>query len=179
MSESAYYGFSGDINDQAVTRIASALNLAVNEGKDAVHLALSSMGGYVASGIYLYNHMRALPIPVHAYNVGSICSIAVAIFVAADSRYCSEHATFMIHPTAFPNLQGMTWERLQASTASALADDERTERILRQRTGLPDELLNARRFRDVHLSPKEALAHGLVHGVAEFKIPAGQTILQI
>ena len=174
-----YYAFTGMIDDNGATRIGLALNAAVNEGCDVIHLAMNSQGGLVSSGIYLYNHIRALPAKVIAYNIGSVSSIAVAVFVAAAERYCSQNAMFMIHPTAFPNLTGMTWERLRTMTDAALADDERTERILRDNTGLTEEHLQARRFSDVHIGPDAARNHGLVHGIAEFQVPKGFQILQI
>lgn len=174
-----YYGFTGSIDDQSVTRIATALNGAVNSNNDVVHLAFNSLGGYIAPGVYLYNHIRSLPLLVVTYNIASCASIAVAAFVGAGERYCSSHSTFLIHPTAFPNLQGMTWERLKTSTDSALADDERTEAILRERTRLPDQLLNARRTRDVHIGPGDALTHGLVNGITEFQVPQGRQMFQI
>jgi hypothetical protein len=126
-TKAAYYGFTGLIDSNGATRIATALNAAVNNGCDEVHLVMSSLGGYVADGIYLYNHMRALPVKVVAYNAGSIASIAVAVFVSATERYCSAHALFMIHPTTMPSREGMTWGHLESSLQAALAEDQRTE----------------------------------------------------
>lgn len=175
----AYFGFTGSIESNGVSRIAAAFNEAANNGYDEAHLCFSSLGGYVADGIYLYNHIRSLPIRIVAHNIGSVSSIAVAVFVAADQRYCSAHSVFMIHPTQFQPQEGMSAERLQSTLDAALADDQRTESILRERTRLPDELLNARRFRDVHIGPDAALEHGLVHGIAEFALPHGVQIIQI
>lgn len=175
----AYFGYSGMIDSNGATRIASALNQAVNNNFDQVYLCLSSLGGYVADGIYLYNHIRGLSIDVTTHNVGSVSSIAVAMFLAADHRLCSAHSMFLIHPTSFPPQEGMTAERLQSTLDAALADDQRTESILRERTGLPDDLLNARRARDVHITPQIALDHGLVHGISEFSLPKGNQIIQI
>lgn len=53
-----FYGFTGMIDDDGATRLTAALNLAVNEGVEEVHLCMSSLGGYVHSGIFVYNHMR-------------------------------------------------------------------------------------------------------------------------
>ena len=72
-----------------------------------------------------------------------------------------------------------TAERLQSTLDAALADDERTESILRERTRFPDDFLDARRTRDVHITPDIALAHGLVDGIAEFALPKGNQIIQI
>ncbi|MEQ8747837.1 ATP-dependent Clp protease proteolytic subunit [Pyruvatibacter sp.] len=176
----AYFGFTGHIEPNGVTRIAAALNQAHNDNYDEVHLCFSSMGGFVADGIYLYNHMKSLPLRVVAHNMGSVCSIAVAVFCGAAKRYCSQHAMFMIHPTVInASAEGMSAERLQHSLQSTLADDSRTEDILRERTTLPDDLLQARRFRDVHITPSEALKFGLVHAVQEFTLPKGHQIIQI
>ena len=175
----AYLGYTGPIDSSGVGRIASALNKAVNDRFDEAQLCFSSLGGYVADGIYLYNHIRGLPINVVAHNIGSVSSISVAVFVAANERYCSPYAMFMIHPTIMPSQEGMSSERLQSSLNAALADDTRTENILRERAAIPEEILVARRFKDVYITPKEAVIYGLVHAVKEFKLPAGHQITQI
>lgn len=174
-----FYGFSGMIDDNGVTRLATAFNLAVNEGFEEVHLCISSLGGYVHSGIYLYNHIRALPLRVVMYNVGSVASIAVAIFAAADERYCSEHGVFMIHPTAVNPQAGMTATLLQSSLNSALADDLRTENILRERANIPENVLADRKAKDVYITPRDAAAYGLVNEVREFSLPDGHQIFQV
>ncbi|WP_416896314.1 MAG: ATP-dependent Clp protease proteolytic subunit [Minwuia sp.] len=179
-SKIAFFGFTGAIDPNGASRIAAAMNHAVNNDFDEVVLSFSSNGGYVADGIFLYNHIQSLPIKVTIYNTGSVSSIAVAIFVAAETRYCSQHSMFMIHPTMlFPGQDGMTSERLQASLNAALFDDSRTEEILRNRTSLPQEVLNARRFKDFYIRPQDAVDWGLVNGVREFSLPNGNQITQI
>jgi hypothetical protein len=62
---------------------------------------------------------------------------------------------------------------------AALADDTRTENILRERAAIPEEILVARRFKDLYITPKEAQIYGLVHGVKTFALPKGHQIIQI
>jgi ATP-dependent Clp protease, protease subunit len=175
----AYFGFTGMIEPAGVGRIAGALNSAVNSGIATVHLSFSSNGGYVADGIYLHNHIRALPLHLIIYNTGSVGSIAVSVFLAGHERYCSQHAMFMIHPTTMGSAEGMSARRLQSTLDAALADDDRTDNILRQYSAIPDDVLTARRFSEVHISPREAVEFGLVQGVREFSLPQGQNIVQI
>lgn len=174
-----FYGFSGVIDDEGVTRLASAFNLAVNEGTEEVHLCISSPGGLVHSGIYLYNHIRALPLRVVMYNIGSVASIAVAIFVAAEERYCSPHGVFMIHPTSLQPQAGMTAPLIQTYLNAALADDVRTEEILRERTRIPDTALSDRRSKDVYITAQEAVAFGIVDALRDFTLPKGHQIFQV
>jgi ATP-dependent protease ClpP protease subunit len=86
---------------------------------------------------------------------------------------------FMIHPTVIPSQEGMGAERLQSALDAALADDTRTENILRERARIPERLLVERRTRDVHINPKDAAEYGIVHGVREFVLPRGNQIVQI
>jgi hypothetical protein len=60
-----------------------------------------------------------------------------------------------------------------------LAEDDRTEDILRQRTTLPEELLSARRTTEVYIRPDEAIKYGLVDAVCDFSLPQGNAIVQI
>jgi ATP-dependent protease ClpP protease subunit len=60
-----------------------------------------------------------------------------------------------------------------------LADDARTENILRERTSLTEDLLAKRRATDVYITPEEAIRFGLVQGVREFTLPKGQQVIQI
>ncbi len=174
----AWFGFTGMIEPGGVGRIAGALNAAVNDGIETVHLSFSSNGGYVADGIYLHNHIRALPLHLIIYNTGSVGSIAVSVFLAAHERYCSRHAMFMIHPTTM-NAEQMSARRLQSALDAALADDDRTDNILRQYSTIPDDVLAARRHSEVHIAPHQAVEFGLVQGVREFALPKGQDIVQI
>lgn len=175
----AYFGFTGPIEPGGVGRLAGALNSAVNEGVERVYLAFSSNGGYVADGVYLYNHIRALPLHLVIYNTGSVGSIAVSVFLAAQERYCSTHAMFMIHPTTMGHSDKMSARRLQSTLDAALADDDRTDNILRERSRISALVLEARRYSEIHISPMQAVEYGLVDAVREFALPKGQQIIQI
>lgn len=175
----SYLGFAGAIDSAGTARLAAALSNAVNTGCDEAHLCLSSLGGYVADGIYLYNHIRSLPIKVVAHNVGSVSSIAVTVFLAARERYCSSHAMFMIHPTVISSQNGMGAEHLQSALDAALADDRRTENILRECTRIPTRILAERLTKDVHITPAQAAEYGIVHRVREFMLPPHSQFIQV
>ena len=178
--KTAYYGFTGVIEPATATRIAAAFNHAVNQGCEAIYLCLSSTGGYVADGIFLYNHIRSLSANVTINNTGTVMSIATALYVSADVRHCSKHGMFMIHPTQMPAIHNsMQAEQLQSSLTAALADDQRTENILRERTTIPKSTLANRRFKEVYITANEAVKFGLAHNIVEFRLPKGNEIIQI
>lgn len=176
----AYLGFNGMIDQNSVTRICSYFNEVINQGFERINFAFSSLGGYTADGIYLYNHIRALPLPITIHATGNIASIAVAIYLAGETRLCSEHVIFMMHPTSVPSsAEGMSWERLQSAMNGALAEEKRTDNILRDRTSVPDDIIGARSVREVHFSPEDAVKYSIAHEIKELSLPHGTRIVQI
>jgi ATP-dependent Clp protease, protease subunit len=178
--KTAYFGFAGIIDYNGVTKLCAALNLACNKQYDEVYLCFSSLGGTIADAVFLYSHISALPIDITIHNTGTVASAAVTAFVGADKRYCSPHGMFLIHPTTLgPFQEAMPSERLQAALNAALAEDGRTENILREHTSIPDGILKDRRVKDVWIVPSDALKFGLVSEIKEFSLPKGNEIIQI
>ena len=176
----AYLGYCGLIDSAGVTKIAGAMNSVINDATYAsLYLCVTSNGGYVGDGVYLYNHIRSLPKPVTMHNTGTIASIATTLFAAGERRICSPNSVFMMHPIHVPGAGAMATTPLEAALKAAMADEERTERILRARTSIPDDILDARRRSDVYLAADDALKYGLVHEIAEFTLPAGCQVFQL
>ena len=176
----AYLGYCGVIDSAGVTRIAQAINAAVNQQYDCVYLCFTSIGGYVGDGIYLYHHIKSLPMPLTIHNTGTVASIATTLFVAGEKRLCSPNAIFMIHPVAVgTQAQSLSSAPLVTALQAALADEERTDAILRDRTKMPAEVLDARRKGDIYITAQKALEYGLVHEIGDFSLPAGNQIFQI
>jgi ATP-dependent protease ClpP protease subunit len=176
----AYLGYCGLIDSAGVTRIAQTLNAAVNGNYDEVYLCFTSAGGYIGDGIYLYNHIKALPIPLTIHNTGTVASIATTIFVGAKRRLCSPNAMFMMHPVAVgAKAQSLAIKPLMESLQAAISDETRTESILRAHTNFPDTILSQRRETDVYIPAQDALSYGLVHEIVEFTLPSGNQIVQI
>jgi ATP-dependent Clp protease protease subunit len=175
-----HLSFCGPVDSHGASRLADALNSAVNRGAQHVYLTLSSPGGYVADGVFLYNHIRGLPLAVDMHNIGSVSSIAVVVFLAARRRYAARHAAFLIHPTTVAaGHASLAPAPLRSALDTAIAEDRRTEEILRAHTRLPEELIEARRHGDVFLSADEAIRYGLCDDVREFALPSGRQILHI
>jgi len=172
-----YMGYCGPIDTPGVGRIASAFNEAVNQQFDAVHMTFTSNGGFVSDGIYLYNHIRSLPLAVTIHNSGMVASIAASIFVAAERRTACSNAMFMIHPV-HTQANG-AHAALRSTLESAIADEERIDAILKERAAIPDDVLDQRRSVDLFFAAQKALEYGLIHEVTDFTLPAGNQIFNI
>jgi ATP-dependent Clp protease protease subunit len=168
-SNIAYAVFAGPIDQAAVQRIFAGITTGTVNKVEEVHVLFHSHGGNVADGVCLYNFFRSLPLNLVLYNVGHVCSAATIAFLGAKKRKTSAYATFMIHRTqSVP--QAATAERLHAIAHSVVADDERTEAILRQSLTLTDDQWAVHRSADLWLTAKEAVACGLAE-IGEFAPP--------
>ena len=174
-----YIGFCGLIDSDGVGRIAGTLNQAVNDYYDAVHMTFTSPGGYVSDGIYLYHHIRSLPLSVSIHNMGMVGSIATTIYAAADRRVASSNSMFMIHPVQNTANGNLAHENLESLLHSARADEERIDSILRERAAIPDGVLARRRSVDIFFTAQEALEFGLVHEISDFVLPPGNQIFHL
>lgn len=174
-----YVGFCGPIDTAGVGRIAAAFNEAVNQQFDAVHMTFTSNGGFVSDGIYLYNHIRSLPLQVTIHNMGMVASIAASIYAAADKRTACNNAMFMIHPVHTQPNGALAHAALRSTLESAIADEERIDAILKERTAIPDDILTQRRSVDLFFAAQKALEYGLVHEITDFALPTGNQVFNI
>jgi ATP-dependent Clp protease protease subunit len=172
-----YATFAGPIDQSSIQRIFQGLAGAMTTGVTHVHLLFQSLGGAVSDGICLYNYFRAVPIDLTLYNVGGVSSIATIAFLGAKKRKTSAYATFMIHRTQSP-AQSATSERLNAIAHSVVADDERTEAILRQHLKLSKDQWAVHKNADLWLTAKEAINCGLAEG-GEFAPPPRTPIFNV
>jgi len=52
----------------------------------------------MTAGFALYFFLKSLPLPLITWNVGSVESVGVAIFLAGHKRYACPGTRFLIHP---------------------------------------------------------------------------------
>jgi len=144
-------------------------------GAKRVTLAINSPGGQVVSGIAMYNTLRAVPFEVVTHNIGNVDSISNVVFLGGGERYMCAASTFMFHGVGFdcqPN-QRLEEKALRTTLDAVLADQKRMSGIIADRTRLSVEdcmkLFKEQTVRDATWAQE----HGLVAGVRDFALPAG------
>ncbi len=170
-----YGTFVNEINLTTAKNLTAALTLASQNGVPSFHLLIQSTGGTISEGVYLYNLLRASPIPVIAYNVGSVASSAVLAFLGAKTRVGSKHASFMIHrPQSAP--QGADLHMLAAATASLKIDDARMDAILKAHLTLPSAKWRVYDRHPLWIGAQDALKAGFTTTIGDFAPPLGTPI---
>ena len=169
----AYLTLAGDVNSDMVRRVFDVVGALTSEKIAFAHVLMQSNGGYVSDGICLYNFLQHAPVEFAFYNAGAIASIAVIVYLAGNQRYASETARFMIHKSHASPGMGARPEELRIIAEGLEADDQRTERILRQQVSLSTMQWAVHQSADLHLTAQEAVVSGLAHGLRDFAPPKG------
>ena len=177
--ETGYFTLAGDVNSDMVRRVFDAISKMTADGTKTAHVLLQSNGGYVSDGICLYNTMTHAPIEFVMYNGGAVASIAVTLYLAGQWRVASDTARFMIHKSHATAPHGARPEALKIIADGLMADDRRTETILRRHVRLTEEMWNVHAYSDLHLAATDALGTGLIHRIGDFAPPAGHIVHNI
>ena len=157
--------------------LIGALTSAVNNQHDEIHLLLSTPGGMVADGITAYNAIRALPVPVHTYNIGNVNSIGNVIFQAGDKRIAAITSSFMFHGVGFPIQNAwMELKQLQEKIDTIHNDQALIADILVRRSTLSVENVNKLFLTMAYMNAQEGLQCGLADEVRDIRLPKGMPI---
>lgn len=176
-----YLSFNLDVNPNSAALLLAACAKVTSMGVENIHLLLNSPGGHVASGIGVYNTLRALPSKVHTYNIGSVDSITNVIFQAGETRTAAEDATFLFHGVATTIHAQARFDEAQLSEIldSIEKDNSRIVDILARHTSIDVE--QGREFirKGKTLRAEEALKHGVIEKIGPVNVPPGAPIEQL
>jgi len=174
-----YINFHAPINGVTAQNLMAAIGQKLSSGADSFQILFSTPGGQVASGITLYNFLRALPVPVTMHNMGNVDSIGNSIFAAGGERYCCQHSTFMFHGVGM-NVNGNMEEKAAREALNGiLADQDRIGSILVERTHITADQAGEF-FREARtIDSANALALGIVQEVKDAVIPQGADIVSL
>ena len=172
--------FIGPINHQSACSVRNLCLQALQNGATEIELHMSSEGGNMTAGFALYFFLKSLPLPLTTWNVGSVESVGVAIFLAGQQRYACPGTRFLIHPLhwGFGNLVAADHARISEWRDCLDFDAERYAAIFEEATrGAPAAedirtfLSNRSRIYDA----QQALQAGLVHAARQARLPEAGT----
>jgi len=145
--------------------IAELLFLEAQDPERDIFLYINSPGGYVASGLAIYDTIQYIRADVHTICMGQAASMAAVLLCAGakGKRSALPHARVMIH-------QPMGGSEGQASDIEIYAKEivlmrERLTKILAEHTGQDVKKIRADSDRNFFMSAEEALEYGIIDQV--------------
>ena len=172
--------FLAPITAQTAPVLVGAISNAVNNSHDEIHLLLSTPGGSVAEGVSIYNLMRALPVDINTYNVGSVNSIGNVVFQAGKRRVSSKTSSFMFHGVGF-DIQNSRLElkQLNEKVRTIKNDQSQIAEIIHRHTSIEISKINKMFLEMEHVSAQEAFERGITDEVTDIHLPEGMPIQQL
>jgi ATP-dependent Clp protease protease subunit len=162
-----------EINDPvANTVIAQMLFLRAEDPKKDISLYINSPGGYISSGLAIYDTMKFMGYDINTYCLGQAASMGALLMAAGTKgkRFALPNSRLMIHQPA-GGVTGTSADiRLQAN--EILVQKKLCAQILSERTGQPLDKIVADSERDFYMNPEEALAYGLIDKIATQPVKA-------
>jgi ATP-dependent Clp protease protease subunit len=149
--------------------IAQMLFLQMEDPKKEINVYINSPGGYVTSGLAIYDTMQFLTCPIMTYCIGQAASMASVLLTAGTKgkRFALPNSRIMIHQPS-GGFQGQASDiRIQAE--EILKVKGRLNQILAQHTGQPVEKIEKDSDRDYFMSADEAKKYGLVDEVVKLR----------
>ncbi|MGU9756284.1 ATP-dependent Clp protease proteolytic subunit [Serratia marcescens] len=99
--------YTGDVNSRKVSELISAIDEINNDYPEAkvIRIFITSFGGSMESGYLGMQAVRGSKIPVETINAGMTGSSATLIYCGTEKRSTLPEASFMLHPSASPNIK--------------------------------------------------------------------------
>ena len=151
--------------------IAQMLFLEADDPEQDIFLYINSPGGYVTSGLAIYDTMQYIRPDVSTICIGQAASMGSLLLTAGakGKRYSLPHARIMIHQPA-GGFQGQATD-IEIQAREILRVKEALDNILAKHTSQDIERIKRDTDRDFFMSGEQAKDYGLVDDVITMRGP--------
>ena len=159
---------TGPINDSVASLVsAQLLFLESDNPKKDINFYINSPGGYVTSGLAMYDTMQFVKCDVSTIVIGQACSAGSLLSQAGTKgkRFALPHAKIMIHQPS-GGYSGQATD-IDIHAQEILKTKKRLNEIYVKHTGQPIDVIEKNMERDKFFTSDEALAFGLIDKIIE------------
>ncbi|GHV12827.1 ATP-dependent Clp protease proteolytic subunit [Fibrobacterales bacterium] len=154
------------INDEVANLImAQLIYLEYENPQKDITLYINSPGGYISSGLAIYDTIQHIRSDVVTICIGEASSMAAILLAAGvkGKRYALPNSRVMLHqPQGYARGQSSD---IQIHAREIVNTREKLNDIISKHTGKSKEEIKQKTDRDFYLTPQEALEFGLIDEV--------------
>lgn len=149
--------------------IAQLLFLQMEDADKDINVYINSPGGYVTSGLAVYDTMQFIKPDVNTYCLGQAASMGALLLAGGTKgkRYALPNARIMIHQP-WGGAEGAAAD-IGIQAKEILRLKQKIGELLAHHTGQPLDKIEKDSDRDFFMSPKEALEYGIIDEIIEGK----------
>ncbi len=159
---------TGPINDSVASLVsAQLLFLESDNPKKDINFYINSPGGYVTSGLAMYDTMQFVKCDVSTIVIGQACSAGSLLSQSGTKgkRFSLPHANIMIHQPS-GGYSGQATD-IDIHAQEILKTKKRLNEIYVKHTGQPIDVIEKNMERDKFFTSDEALEFGLIDKIIE------------
>jgi ATP-dependent Clp protease, protease subunit len=151
--------------------IAQLLFLEAEDPEQDIFLYINSPGGYVTSGLAIYDTMQYIRPDVSTICIGQAASMGALLLTAGakGKRYSLPHSKIMIHQPA-GGFQGQATD-IEIQAREILRTKEALDTIMAKHTNQDIERIRRDTDRDFYMSGEQAREYGIVDDVITMRSP--------
>jgi ATP-dependent Clp protease, protease subunit len=161
--------FLGTAIDDNVANIviAQLLFLESEDPSKEIFLYINSPGGYITSGLAIYDTMQYVKPPVVTMCIGQAASMGAVLLAGGQKgrRFALPHSRILIHQP-LGGVQGQATD-IGIQAKEILRTREELNLLLAQHTGQPMEKITADTERDFYMTSAQACEYGLIDEIVE------------
>ena len=160
----------GQINDTASNLIIAQMLFLESENPEKdIFLYINSPGGYIYSGLALYDTIQYIKPDVSTICIGVAASMAALLLAAGTKgkRYALPNSRVMIHQP-LGGAEGQASD-IEIQAREILRIKKITHEILARHTGQPVDRIEQDTERDYYMSAQEAKDYGIIDNIFEGK----------
>ena len=159
---------TGGIDDGLAALVTSQLLFLESENpKKEIAMYINSPGGYVSSGLAIYDTMQFIRCPVSTVCIGQAASMGSLLLAAgeAGARYALPNARVMLHQPS-GGYSGVATD-IERHAEEIIDLKRRLNKIYVKHTGQDYDVIERKLDRDTFLTAEEACDFGIVDKVFE------------
>ncbi|MBA4418974.1 MAG: ATP-dependent Clp endopeptidase, proteolytic subunit ClpP [Syntrophus sp. (in: bacteria)] len=161
--------FLGSAIDDNVANIviAQMLYLESEDPTKDISLYVNSPGGYITSGLAIYDTMQYIKSPIITMCIGQAASMAAVLLSGGEKgrRYALPHSRIMIHQP-LGGAQGQATD-IGIQAKEILRVREELNEILARHTGQEMSRITLDTERDFYMTASQALEYGVIDEIVE------------
>jgi ATP-dependent Clp protease protease subunit len=147
--------------------IAQLLFLESEDPTQDIYLYINSPGGYITSGLAIYDTMQYVKAPIVTMCIGQAASMGAVLLAGGNQgkRYALPHSRILIHQP-LGGAQGQATD-IDIQAREILRMREEINKIFVKHTGQPIEKIEADTERDFYMTAEQALNYGIIDKIVE------------
>lgn len=161
--------FLGTAIDDNVANIiiAQLLFLESEDPTQDIYIYLNSPGGFITSGLAIYDTMQYIKAPIVTMCIGQAASMGAVLLAGGTQgkRYALPHSRILIHQP-LGGAQGQATD-IDIQAREILRMREEINKIFTKHTGQPIEKIAADTERDFYMTAEQALSYGIIDKIVE------------